>query len=163
MIRALHHMAFRCRNSEETRAFYEDVVGLKLTAAYELSETKTGRTVRALHTFFGMEDGSAVAFFEVPGSPFDFKAQHDFDLHIALEVDEAHVKRVSEIARAKGLELRGPADHGFIRSIYLRDPNGYIVELAVKVSDYEAKMRGCAARAHATLKRWTRENAEAAA
>jgi catechol 2,3-dioxygenase-like lactoylglutathione lyase family enzyme len=163
MIRALHHMAFRCRNSEETRAFYEDVVGLKLTAAYELRETKTGRTVKALHTFFGMEDGSAVAFFEVPGSPFEFKAQHDFDLHIALETDEAHVKRVSEIARAKGLELRGPSDHGFIRSIYLRDPNGYIVELTVKAANYDALMRDYGARAHATLKRWTRENAGVAA
>jgi catechol 2,3-dioxygenase-like lactoylglutathione lyase family enzyme len=162
MIRSLHHMAFRCRNSEETRAFYEDVVGLKLIAVHEIGESKTGRTVKALHTFFGMDDGSAVAFFEVPGSPFEFKAQHDFDLHIALETDEAHVARVSDIARAKGLELRGPSDHGFIRSIYLRDPNGYIVELAVKVSDYDAKMRDYATRAHATLKRWTRENAEAA-
>lgn len=162
MIRSLHHMAFRCRKSEETRAFYEDVVGLKLIAAYEIGETKTGRTVHALHTFFGMEDGSAVAFFEVPGSPFEFKAQHDFDLHIALETDEAHVARVIEIARARGLELRGPADHGFIRSIYLRDPNGYIVELTVKVPNYDALMREEATRARATLARWTREIAEAA-
>ncbi len=29
----------------------------------------------------------ATAFFGVPGAPFDFKDQHDYDLHIALEVD----------------------------------------------------------------------------
>ena len=161
MIRSLHHMAFRCRNSEETRAFYEDVVGLKLIGAHELGETKTGRTVRALHTFFGMDDGSAVAFFEVPGSPFEFKTQHDFDLHIALETDEAHMARVMETARAHGLELRGPSDHGFIRSIYLRDPNGYIVELTVKAANYANLVRDEAARARATLARWTRETAEA--
>ena len=26
----LHHFAYRCRNAEETRAFYEDVLGLPL-------------------------------------------------------------------------------------------------------------------------------------
>jgi catechol 2,3-dioxygenase-like lactoylglutathione lyase family enzyme len=162
MVRALHHMAFRCRNSEETRAFYEDVVGLKLTAAYEIKVTKTGRAVRAMHTFFGMEDGSAVAFFEVPETPFEFKAQHDFDLHIALETNEAHMARTMEAARARGLELRGPSDHGFIRSIYLRDPNGYIVELTVKAPNYDVLMREEAGRARAALARWTRENAKAA-
>lgn len=163
MIRSLHHMAFRCRSSEETRSFYEDVVGLKLIAAYEILETKTGRAVKLLHTFFGMADGSAVAFFEVPGSPFEFKAQHDFDLHIALEADEAHVARVMETAKTRGLELRGPSDHGFIRSIYLRDPNGYIVEFTVKAPNYDALMREQAAHAHAALAQWTRATAEAAA
>lgn len=163
MIRSLHHMAFRCRSSEETRAFYEDVVGLKLIAAHEILETKTGRAVKLLHTFFGMADGSAVAFFEAPGSPFEFKAQHDFDLHIALEADEAHVARVMETAKARGLEVRGPSDHGFIRSIYLRDPNGYIVELTVKAPNYDALMHEETARARSVLARWTRATAEAAA
>jgi extradiol dioxygenase family protein len=27
MIRKLHHNAYRCRDSEETRAFYEDFLG----------------------------------------------------------------------------------------------------------------------------------------
>ena len=30
MIRGLHHHACRCRDSEETRKFYEDFLGLKL-------------------------------------------------------------------------------------------------------------------------------------
>ena len=28
MIRKLHHSAYRCRDSEETRCFYEDFLGL---------------------------------------------------------------------------------------------------------------------------------------
>ena len=40
-----------------------------------------------LHTFFQLDDGSCLAFFEAPDMPFDFKEQHDFDLHIALEVE----------------------------------------------------------------------------
>ena len=40
-----------------------------------------------LHTFFEMEDGSCLAFFEAPDQPFEFKPQHDYDLHIELRVD----------------------------------------------------------------------------
>ena len=69
MIKGLHHNAYRCRDSEETRAFYEDFLGLRMVSAFEINEG------RALHTFFEMDDRSCLAFFEVPGSPFDFKRQ----------------------------------------------------------------------------------------
>ena len=92
MIKGLHHNAYRCRNSEETRCFYEDFLGLPLANAFEIRQTKTEREIRALHSFYRMADGSFLAFFEVPGSSFEFKAQHDFDLHIALEV-EGHRRR----------------------------------------------------------------------
>ena len=81
MIKGLHHNAYRCRDSEETRAFYEDFLGLRMVSAFEINEG------RALHTFFEMDDGSCLAFFEVPGSPFDFKRQDSLDLHIALGVE----------------------------------------------------------------------------
>jgi catechol 2,3-dioxygenase-like lactoylglutathione lyase family enzyme len=86
MIKGLHHNAYRCRDSEETRAFYEDFLGLPLVNALDLSETKTGRPSRTLHTFYRLDDGSCLAFFETEDFPFEFKRQHDFDLHIALEV-----------------------------------------------------------------------------
>ena len=86
MIRKLHHNAYRCRDSEETRGFYEDFLGLPLVHTLELGRTKTGRETHALHTFYRLDDGSHLAFFEAPDMPFEFKAQHDFDLHIALEV-----------------------------------------------------------------------------
>ena len=86
MIKGLHHNAYRCRDSEQTRRFYEDFLGLPLAGALDISETKTGRATKLLHTFFQMDDGSYLAFFEAPDAPFDFKRQHDFDLHIALEV-----------------------------------------------------------------------------
>jgi catechol 2,3-dioxygenase-like lactoylglutathione lyase family enzyme len=125
MIGGLHHNAYRCRDSEETRAFYEDFLGLKLAHALRIGESRTGRSVQALHTFFELGDGSFLAFFEVPEMPFEFKKQHDFDLHIALASDDATMDAMVAKARAAGQEVRGPVDHGFIRSIYLRDPNGY--------------------------------------
>ena len=73
-----------------------------------------------------------MAFFEAPGRPFEFKTQHDFDLHIALEVDPAELEAKFEEGKGRGIETRGIADHGFIRSIYFRDPNGYVVELSAR-------------------------------
>ena len=132
MIKGLHHNAYRCRDSEETRKFYEDFLGLPLADAFVIGETKTGRETSVLHSFFEMDDGSFLAFFEAPGRPFDFKPQHDFDLHIALEVDNEALLDMFERGKAAGIETRGIADHGFIRSIYFRDPNGYVIELTAK-------------------------------
>src|SRR5512144_1770756 len=132
MIKGLHHNAYRCRDSEATRRFYEDFLGLPLAATLEIRETKTGRQTDVLHTFYRMDDGSFLAFFEAPDMPFDFKSQHDYDLHIALEVDEGALKAMFEKGKARGIETRGIVDHGFIHSIYFRDPNGYVIELTAK-------------------------------
>ena len=43
MIKGLHHNAYRCRDSEETRKFYQDFLGLPLANAFEITETKSGR------------------------------------------------------------------------------------------------------------------------
>lgn len=134
-IKGLHHNAYRCRDSEETRRFYEEFLGLPLVEALEIGTTKTGRRARVLHTFFAMADGSCLAFFEAPDEPFEFKEQRDFDLHIALEVTPDVLERMFEKGKAAGIETRGIADHGFCRSIYFRDPNGYVVELAAPVGE----------------------------
>src|ERR1700676_5223481 len=117
MITGLHHNAYRCRDSEETRAFYEDFLGLPLSGALAINETKSGRQTKVLHTFFRMDDGSFLAFFEAPDMPFEFKPQHDFDLHIALEVTPEVLQTMLAKGKAAGIETRGPSDHRFIDSI----------------------------------------------
>ena len=129
MIKGLHHAAYRCRDSEETRAFYEDFLGLPFAGALEINTTKSGRETRVLHTFFKMGDGSFLAFFDDPDTPFDFKDQRDFDLHIAVAVDRAHLEPMMAKGESAGIPTRGISDHSFIDSIYFRDPNGYVVEL----------------------------------
>ena len=130
MIKGLHHNAYRCRDSEETRQFYEDFLGLPLASAFKIAATMTGRNTAVLHSFYEMDDGSSLAFFEAPDRNFEFKDQHDFDLHIALEVNDETLERMFEKGRQGGREVRGISDHGFCRSIYFRDPNGYVIELA---------------------------------
>ena len=133
MINGLHHNAYRCRDSEETRQFYEGFLGLPLAHAFAIGETMPGDKANVLHSFYEMDDGSFLAFFEAPDRPFDFKQQHDFDLHIALEVTMDVLHDMLERGKAVDIETRGVADHGFIHSIYFRDPNGYVIELAAKI------------------------------
>ena len=141
MIKGLHHNAYRCRDSEETRRFYQDFLGLKLKNAFEIETTQTGRETSVLHSFYEMGDGSSLAFFEAPDRPFEFKKQHDFDLHIALEVSRDFLLTMFEKGKKEGIETRGISDHGFIDSIYFRDPNGYVIELTAKKDDLDGNSR----------------------
>jgi catechol 2,3-dioxygenase-like lactoylglutathione lyase family enzyme len=154
MIKGLHHNACRCRDSEQTRAFYEDFLGLPLVNALDLSETQTGRPTHTLHTFYRLEDGSCLAFFETDDFPFEFKRQHDFDLHIALEVEPEALPSMLAKGRAQGIECRGPSNHGMVDSIYFRDPNGYVIELCAKRTGHDALMDPASNGARERLTRW---------
>ena len=114
----------------------------------------TGRATGVLHTFFQLDDGSCLAFFEAPDMPFDFKQQHDFDLHIALEVEPDAIDKMMAKGKAEGREVRGVSDHHFIRSIYFRDPNGYVIELTAKVPGRESDLDPKKNRAREMLDKW---------
>jgi len=154
MLLGLHHNAYRCRDSEETRKFYNDFLGLPLVNAFEIRETKSGRATRTLHSFYQMDDGSCLAFFEAPDMPFSFKAQHDFDLHIALEVTQADLQTMFAKGKAAGIETRGISDHEFIDSIYFRDPNGYVIELTAKREGHDSYMQAARLSARGVLDTW---------
>jgi catechol 2,3-dioxygenase-like lactoylglutathione lyase family enzyme len=155
MIKKLHHAAYRCRDSEETRRFYEDFLGLRLASTLEITESMTGRKTSTLHTFYELGDGSCLAFFEAPDMPFEFKRQQDYDLHIALEVDESVLKSMLAKGRERGIETRGVSDHGFVHSIYFRDPNGYVIELAAKMPGHDRAMDPATNGAREKLERWS--------
>ncbi|MEO5672690.1 MAG: VOC family protein [Ramlibacter sp.] len=155
MIHGLHHNAYRCRDSEETRKFYEGFLGLPLAGTLEIGETKSGRPTETLHTFYQLGDGSYLAFFEAPDMPFEFKTQHDFDLHIALEVDVPTLHKMLAKGKSEGIETRGISDHDFIHSIYFRDPNGYVIELTAKTADHAEAMDPAKNGAREKLDKWT--------
>ena len=161
-VRGFHHVAYRCRDSEETRKFYEDFLGLEFAEAFEINTTATGRAASVLHSFYRLGDGSFLAFFEAPASGFDFKTQHDFDLHVAMEVEPAVLEAMLAKGRAAGIETRGPSDHGIMRSIYFRDPNGYVVELAAKTPQHDAAMDPATNGARAKLAAWQAKKGQAA-
>ncbi len=154
MIKGLHHNAYRCRDSETTRQFYEDFLGMRLAGSLKIDTTVTGRPTNVLHTFYELDDGSYLAFFEAPDMPFEFKDQHDFDLHIALEVSRDDLQSMFDRGKAEGREIRGVSNHGFIRSIYFRDPNGYVIELAAKQDGQDHAMDPRQNRARDILDDW---------
>jgi catechol 2,3-dioxygenase-like lactoylglutathione lyase family enzyme len=159
VIKGLHHNAYRCRDSEETRKFYEGFLGLPLAHTLWIKESMSGRRTDTLHTFYRMDDGSCLAFFEAPDMPFEFKAQHDYDLHIALEVKHDDLLAMFEKGKRAGVETRGISDHGFIDSIYFRDPNGYVIELTAKREHHERAMDPELNQARRTLQDWQKRRA----
>lgn len=154
MIKGLHHCAYRCRDSEETRQFYEGFLGLPLSATLEFEESKTGRQTRVLHTFYALDDGSFLAFFEAPDEAFEFREQRDYDLHLALEIPYDALVPMLEKGKQTGIPTRGVSDHDFVHSIYFRDPNGYVVELTAKTPKHDALVDPSRNDARQKLERW---------
>jgi len=158
-IQGLNHVAYRCRDAEETRKFYEDVLGLRLSSALWLKSSKTGRSLNVLHIFFEMGDNSFIAFFEVPEGQDEamFREKSDFDLHLALGVKDMETLLAYKDRLTKaGYQVRGPSDHDFLQSIYFYDPNGYVVELTAKTGKYDEIMEGHVDEAHSILDQWQR-------
>lgn len=161
-IKGLHHFAYRCRDAEETRRFYEDVLGLPLAHVIKLDNVpSTGEYCPYVHVFFQMGDGSYVAFFDLGD---DVKAEPSPNTpswvnHLALEletVEELHAakKRLEDA----GVEVLGVTDHHIIHSIYFFDPNGIRLELTVKAIE-EEEMKRLGGDARQQLDRWTKEKA----
>ena len=122
-IHGLHHFAYRCRDAEETRVFYEDLLGLPLTHIVR-AETipSTGEYCPYVHLFFEMTDGSSMAFFDLGDNTASEPSPNTprWANHIALRVDSADAV-LNALARlqAAGVEVIGPVDHdGFVLSIY---------------------------------------------
>ncbi len=134
LCKKLHHAAFRCRDAQETVDFYTDVLGLTFSHAMGADHVpSTGEYSPHMHVFLEMEDGSNIAFFEVPQAPGEMRetTMPEWIQHFAFEVEsvEALLEAKSRI-EARGLDVVGPTNHDdFILSIYFFDPNGHRLEL----------------------------------
>lgn len=159
-IQGLHHYAYRCRDAEETRHFYEDVLGLPLTHIIRADRVpSTGEHCPYVHLFFEMGDGSCLAFFDLgddqaaepsPNTPAWVN-------HLALTVEnEAMLIEAKGKLVAAGIDVLGPTDHGFVKSVYFFDPNGIRLEFTTSTAPpgFQEQAR---ARARTACDAWTRE------
>ena len=157
-IHNVHHVAYRCRDAEQTRWFYEDVLGLKLRAALEFAEISGTDVPREyMHLFFEMSDGNFVAFFDEPdnATPEKFVHADGLDRHIALEASsEEHQLEWKRRLKANGIKCMGPIDHEFVKSIYCYDPNGLQVELTVRTKRYDEILDHKEEIAHEQIRSW---------
>jgi len=160
-IEGLHHFAWRCRDAEETRRFYEDLLGLPLVHVIKKDNVpSTGEFCPYVHIFFRMREGSCIAFFDLGDDIAALPSPNTpgWVNHIALRVpsrEDLHAMKAR--LEAHGVEVVGVTDHdGYIESIYFFDPNGFRLELTVEVAAPET-VRGFALEAHEALDRWTVE------
>lgn len=163
-IQAIHHLAFRCRDALETRRFYEDAIGLEFAGAIPIeTDPASGHNHKYLHIFFKMRDGNFVAFFDDPESviPEHFLPRNPFDAHFAMSVEtEAELLGFKQHFEAQGLEVVGPIDHVFVRSVYTYDPNGIPVEITCKVQDHDKILDKYTSEGTGIIARWTQETAQ---
>jgi catechol 2,3-dioxygenase-like lactoylglutathione lyase family enzyme len=141
----LHHYAFVVLDHEANRHFFEDVLGLPLVATWceRTFNSEVQREVDYCHTFYGLADGSALAFFQFA----------DAEVYERSKVDRKTFDAIDGRLAAAGVPRR-QTDHGYCVSLYATSPDGLRVEFTVdpaNVEDINAVRR---ADAHAELKRW---------
>lgn len=159
-IAGLHHFAWRCRDAEETRSFYEDLLGLPLVHVIKKDHVpSTGEYCPYVHIFFRMRDDSCIAFFDLGDGVAAIPSPNTpaWVNHIALRVDSIEdLSAMKARLENHGVEVVGITDHdGYIESIYFFDPNGLRLELTVEVANRDT-VKSFAAEAHLALQQWAR-------
>jgi glyoxalase family protein len=129
-IQGLHHITLVCSNAQRTVDFYTQVLGLRL-----VKKTVNFDDPGSYHLYFGDKlgrPGSAVTFFEWPnagrGNP-GIGGTHHFALQVSGYDGLLQWKRrLADL----GLQVEGPLDRNYFKSIYFRDPDGVILEIATR-------------------------------
>ena len=162
-IHGLHHFAYRCRDAEETRHFYEDILGLPLFHYIRKDIVpSTGEYCPYVHIFFRMTDGSCMAFFDLGDNvaPDPSANTPAWVNHIALRVDTIEqLEAMKTRLEANGIEVLGVTDHRIFHSIYFFDPNGIRLELCAQLAS-GAQMAEEQKGIREKLDAWTKEKAE---
>ena len=157
-IQQLHHYAYKARDAEETRQFYEDILGLPL---YHIIQSdyvpSTGEYCPYTHFFFRLQDGSFIAFFDLGNDEAALPSPNTplWVNHISFRVNTvADLEAMKARLEADGIEVLGVTDHHIFKSIYFFDPNGVRLELTAQLAD-EFQMLQESKTAHARLAEWT--------
>lgn len=127
-IAGLHHVTLIASDLERTTAFYRDLLGLRL-----VKRTVNHDDPGARHFYFGDAEGApgtVITFFEYPSMEpgrVGVGATH----HVALRVaTDEELEGWRAWLGSQGVQCTEVVDRTYFRSIYLRDPDGHILELA---------------------------------
>jgi glyoxylase I family protein len=124
-ITGIHHITLLVTDLNRSAAFYRNVLGMRLVKQTVNDDDRSAR-----HFIFGDEDGLLVTCLEYPDLD-EGRVGRGSTHHFALSVES-----VAELAAwkgyldGKGIPTTDVMDRGDFRSIYLRDPDGHIVEIA---------------------------------
>lgn len=150
MIKAngLHHLAISTADIKSQIAFFSDVLGMELVALYWMHGVEG-----AFHGFMKLNDTESVAFVQTPenakiapqigvshaGSPATPSAPGTMQ-HVAFNVDgDEQLVAMRDRIRAHGIQVLGPIDHGFCKSIYFAGPENLSLELSTSPRAIDAR------------------------
>ena len=140
-----HHHAYACWDSEETRHFYEDTLGIPLIATVVLEDPLRNDGSRYCHTFF-----EHTSLFH----PKHFTSRSGLRRHVAFEVEGDAVVRQFKCK----LDAAGVAnmleDRGESLSLRFDDPNGLILEFIANIPSSSEYVRISRALARSNLQQW---------
>jgi glyoxylase I family protein len=126
-LRGLHHVTAICRDLNTTIGFYRDTLGLSL-----VRDAPSDDDPEARHVWFDAGDGTFVTFMEyghMPEGVVGIGSTH----HFALRVDSRDEQLAwRDYLRERGIACSEVLDRGSFRSIYLKDPDGHVVEIATR-------------------------------
>ncbi len=124
----VHHITFVGSNRQATIDFYQGVLGMPL-----VFEQPNLDVPEETHLYFDPGDGRLITFFVRPTrqndptpNPQDIGNLH----HLAFAVSHATYTQIAQRLKELGIWNTGPIDRGFMDSIYFRDPNGQLLEMA---------------------------------
>jgi glyoxalase family protein len=127
-VQGVHHITFVGSNRETTIDFYQNVLGIPL-----IFEQPNLDVPGETHLYFDPGDGRLITFFVRPTrsddptpNPEGIGNLH----HLAMTVSRATYTQVAQRMNERGIWNTGNIDRGFMDSIYFRDPNGQLLELA---------------------------------
>lgn len=129
-ILGLHHITIVSADAQRTVDFYTNVLGQRL-----VKQTVNFDDPGSYHLYFGDatgRPGTALTFFEWPGARRGHPGiggTHHVALHVA---DDDGLLRWKRRLTDHGIAVDGPLDRHYFRSIYFRDPDGTIIEIATR-------------------------------
>ena len=153
--------AYVVKDQEANRRFFEDILGIPLVATWcEKSwRAEIGREIAYCHTFFGLADGSALAFFQF-ADPEDLRADPGREaedrqpLPHRVEGRRGDLRRAESAGSTRAGERFRETDHGYCKSIYTTTPDGMILEFTCDPADAAEIDAMRRADAHSELARW---------
>ena len=127
-IAGLHHVTLLCADVERSVGFYRNLLGLRV-----VKQTVNDDDRAARHLFFGDEEGrpgTLVTCLEYPELE-EGSVGRGSTHHFAFAVESAdELEGWREYLTGRGVPCTEVMDRTYFRSIYLRDPDGHIIELA---------------------------------
>ncbi|HYP47554.1 MAG TPA: VOC family protein [Thermoleophilaceae bacterium] len=127
-IAGLHHVTVICSDVERSVAFYRNLLGLRVVKQTVNDDDRSAR-----HLFFGDEQGrpgTLVTCLEYPDLD-EGRVGRGSTHHFALSVEsEEELAGWRDWLRSQGIPCTEVMDRVYFKSLYLRDPDGNIVELA---------------------------------